>query len=235
MSSGLPTPATSALDQRQTDLGAQGRGVRPAGHHADSPAVQFHRVAVSGRTGSLQQSKPDRPPRGARFLDRGNGLTADERPLVELDGPTETRLDRADVVRELVPVQRHARFQAQRVARAKSDRLQTTRRTRGQAARPRAPPSVPAARRTRIHLRQCSQFAPQGPADRRRSRAGNGTARAPDKSVSVSPATMSGAVGPWIAIMPSDSDTSPTSTSSSGRARPLLSASRRHLSHGWRR
>src|SRR5215210_8723297 len=94
-----------------------------AGHDADVSIVQFHRVAVSCGTGSLQQLETNRSPRWTRFLDRGNGLTSDERPFAELHGPPEAGLDWTDVVRELVPVQGHARFEPKCIARAEPNRL----------------------------------------------------------------------------------------------------------------
>src|SRR5690606_26007416 len=47
---------------------------------------------------------------------------ADELSLAQLDGPAEPRLERRDVARQLVTVERQRRLEAQRIARAETDR-----------------------------------------------------------------------------------------------------------------
>src|SRR5207244_1093413 len=50
-------------------------------------------------------------------------VPAAEIALVELDGPTQARLERVDVFAEFVAVQRHGRFEPQRVAGAEAARF----------------------------------------------------------------------------------------------------------------
>src|SRR5918994_4450006 len=99
--------------------------MRAAGHKPDVSIVQFHRVAMSCRTGPLQELESDRSPRRTRLLDRGNSFTPDEWPFAKFDGPSEAGFNWTDVVREFVPVQWHARFEPKCIARAESNRLGT--------------------------------------------------------------------------------------------------------------
>src|SRR5439155_17937493 len=70
--------------------------------------------AVDDETGDLS--------RGPLGLFRGDHVPAGEF-LVELAGPAEARLDRVGGLVDVVPVERKARFEAERVAGTEADRL----------------------------------------------------------------------------------------------------------------
>src|SRR5688500_2256203 len=95
------------VDQRQTDLGAQGWRVGAAGDDSHLSTIHLNGIAVAGGPGALRELKPDGAARWAGCFHRGDALAADEWSLVELDGPAEAGFEWADVVRELVAVEGH--------------------------------------------------------------------------------------------------------------------------------
>ena len=128
------------------------------------------RVAVAGDPAALDDQADEARGRTVPgdLLERG---AADEvAGLAELDDPSEAGLVRVGVEVELVAVQRHARLEPERVARAEADRQPAVRRaTAASRASHSAHGPGRCRRRPRSRPRRCSRSARRGPGSRRPS------------------------------------------------------------------
>ena len=164
MSSGLPTPATSASTSARPMSWPRVGDCAPLVTTPTVLPVNFHRVAMAGRAGSLEEAKPDRASRRACRLHRRDRVTADELALVEFDGPAETGLERADVVGQLVAVERHPRLEAQACRARRAQSAPAHGRAGVHQGVPELAGPLLVVRRTRIRPRRCSQCGRSTPA-----------------------------------------------------------------------
>src|SRR4029077_1893624 len=123
------TERRSDLRKRRGDVGEGDvlfyrRPVGPACDLADDHPVVRDLVAVPSHP-TFDDETGDLPLRPFGFF-RGDHVAPDEL-LVELAGPDEARLDRVGGLVDVVPIQGEARLQAQGVARAEADRLDSVR------------------------------------------------------------------------------------------------------------
>src|SRR5690606_35419171 len=120
----LADPGYLPVDDRAADSFAQRRRRRPAGDKANRPAVHLDLIVRARHPATLDQLEPDQAPLHTLGLLPLQRLTPDKVALVELHREAQPRFERADLGRDLVAVEWHARFQAQRVPRSEPDRLE---------------------------------------------------------------------------------------------------------------
>src|SRR5262245_59757991 len=102
-----------------TDDLFQKRCLRPARHCADRTPGTHHRIALA-RDGPVDHLKANQLPRGTAFLLLEQSAAADEVALLPADRPAEAGLDHGRRLVDVVAVETHGRFEAQRVACAKA-------------------------------------------------------------------------------------------------------------------
>src|SRR5690606_19654566 len=90
--------------QSQPDILSKCRRVRPTRHMTDLPTVDLHRIVRSRRATPFGRPESDELSRWPRRLHRRDCVAADKVPLFELDSPAETRFERTDIIRQLLPV-----------------------------------------------------------------------------------------------------------------------------------
>ena len=117
----------------------------------------------------MPRSRPSRPQssrRGARLLLGEQRVAAPERRLLPAHRPAAARLDRGDVQREVLPVQRVAHLGAQRVAGAEAAGPDAVRRAGLEQRVPQRGGVVPRAAAARSRARRCSRCGRRRPATR---------------------------------------------------------------------